>query len=187
MGVPIAIACRRAHRPSAPRQSQSSPACRRDLTAFAFADKDAHDVHNPTAYSIIQWSNGLTRAEQLERLRLSKRKPCTLPQARTPRTVADRLWPHMRADTDTRHIISNRIKYTHTTSHDSTESPINQPTNGPHRATHGQGEATSQHSHRGQQTLRHEVLQAWGANNESRQHLACATDSCSKPFYSGVQ
>jgi len=34
---------------------------------------------------------------------------------------------------------------------------------GPHKATHGQGEATSQHSHRGQQTLRHEVPQAWGA------------------------
>ena len=30
-------------------------------------------------------------------------------------------------------------------------------------ATHGQGEATSQHSHRGQETLRHEVPQAWGA------------------------
>jgi len=34
---------------------------------------------------------------------------------------------------------------------------------GPHKATHGQGEATSQHSLRGQQTLRHEVTQAWGA------------------------
>jgi len=32
--------------------------------------------------------------------------------------------------------------------------------------------ATSQHSHRGQQTLRHEVPQAWRAKNESRQHLA---------------
>jgi len=51
----------------------------------------------------------------------------------------------------------------------------NQSIKGPHKATHGQGEATSQHSHRGQQTLRHEVPQAWGANNESRQHLTCAT------------
>jgi len=33
---------------------------------------------------------------------------------------------------------------------------------GPHTASHGQGEATSQHHHRGQQTLRHEVTQAWG-------------------------
>jgi len=38
-----------------------------------------------------------------------------------------------------------------------------------------QGEATSQHSHIGQHTLRHEVPQAWGAKDESRQHLACAT------------
>jgi len=34
----------------------------------------------------------------------------------------------------------------------------------------GKGEATSQHHHRGQQTLHHEVMQAWGAVNESRQH-----------------
>jgi len=34
---------------------------------------------------------------------------------------------------------------------------------GPHKATHRQGEATSQHRHRGQQTLRREVTQAWGA------------------------
>ena len=34
---------------------------------------------------------------------------------------------------------------------------------GPYKATHGQGEATSQHHHRGQQTLRHEVTQARGA------------------------
>jgi len=34
---------------------------------------------------------------------------------------------------------------------------------GPGKATHGQGEATSQHSHRGQHTLRYEVPQAWGA------------------------
>jgi len=33
---------------------------------------------------------------------------------------------------------------------------------GPHKATHAHGEATSQHYHRGQQTLRHEVTQAWG-------------------------
>jgi len=33
----------------------------------------------------------------------------------------------------------------------------------------------SQQHHRGQQTLRHEVTQAWGAMNESQQHLACAT------------
>ena len=32
------------------------------------------------------------------------------------------------------------------------------------------GEATSQHHHRGQQTLHHEVMQAWKAVNESRQH-----------------
>jgi len=41
---------------------------------------------------------------------------------------------------------------------------INQSIKGPHKATHGQGEATSQHSHRGQQTLRHEVPQAVGAD-----------------------
>jgi len=34
----------------------------------------------------------------------------------------------------------------------------------------GKGEATSQHHHRGQQTLHHEVMQARGAVNESRQH-----------------
>jgi len=34
----------------------------------------------------------------------------------------------------------------------------------------GQGETTSQHHYRGQQTLHHEVLQASGAVNESRQH-----------------
>jgi len=39
---------------------------------------------------------------------------------------------------------------------------INQSIKGPHKATHGQGKATSQHSHRIQQTLRHEVPQAWG-------------------------
>ena len=40
---------------------------------------------------------------------------------------------------------------------------VNQSIKDPHKATHEQGEATSQHSHRGQQTLRHEVPQAWGA------------------------
>jgi len=40
---------------------------------------------------------------------------------------------------------------------------VNQSIKGPHKATHGQGEATSQQHHRGQQTLRHEVPQAWGA------------------------
>jgi len=65
---------------------------------------------------------------------------------------------------------------------------LNQSIEGPHKATHGQGEAAFQHNHRGQQqTLRHEVQQAWRAKNESRQHLACATHSCSMPFYSGVQ
>jgi len=34
---------------------------------------------------------------------------------------------------------------------------------GPHKATHGHGEASSQHHHRGQHTPRHEVSQAWGA------------------------
>ena len=34
---------------------------------------------------------------------------------------------------------------------------------GPHKATHGQGETISQHSHRGQQTLCDEVPQSWGA------------------------
>jgi len=34
---------------------------------------------------------------------------------------------------------------------------------GPHKATHGQGKAASQHHHRGQQTLRQEVTQALGA------------------------
>jgi len=34
----------------------------------------------------------------------------------------------------------------------------------------GRGEATSQHHHRGGQTLHHKVMQAWGAMNESRQH-----------------
>ena len=48
---------------------------------------------------------------------------------------------------------------------------INQSIKGPHKATHGQGEATSQHHNRGQQTLRHEVTHAWGAVNESQQHL----------------
>ena len=37
--------------------------------------------------------------------------------------------------------------------------PIDNRSKGPHKTTHGQGEATSQHSHRGQQTLRHEVPQ----------------------------
>ena len=45
---------------------------------------------------------------------------------------------------------------------------INQSIKGPIKATHGQGEATSQHSHRGQQTLRHEVPQAWGARPAGR-------------------
>ena len=31
------------------------------------------------------------------------------------------------------------------------------------------------------------MQQAWRAKNESRQHLACATHSCSTPLYSGVQ
>jgi len=35
---------------------------------------------------------------------------------------------------------------------------------------------TFQH-HRGQQTLRHKVDQAWGAVHESQQHLVCATHS----------
>jgi len=56
-------------------------------------------------------------------------------------------------------------------------SSINQSIKGPHKATHGQGEATSsQHHHRQkQQTLLQEVPQAsWGsgAKNELRQHLA---------------
>jgi len=63
---------------------------------------------------------------------------------------------------------------------------VNQSIKGPHKATHGQVEAASQHNHRGQQPLRRKVPQAWGARNESRQHLACATHSCSTPFYSGV-
>jgi len=46
----------------------------------------------------------------------------------------------------------------------------------------GKKEATSQHRHSGQQTLRDEVTQAWGAVNESQQHLACATHSLSTPF-----
>jgi len=58
----------------------------------------------------------------------------------------------------------------------------NQSIKGPHKATHAQGEATSEHYHRGQQTLRHEVPQAWGAKNESRQHLACATHSFSTTY-----
>jgi len=45
---------------------------------------------------------------------------------------------------------------------------ISQSIKGPHKATHGQGEAASQHHHRGQQTLRHEVTQAWGAVNGSQ-------------------
>ena len=40
---------------------------------------------------------------------------------------------------------------------------INQSIKGPHKAAHGQEEALSQHRHRGQQTLRHEATQAWGA------------------------
>jgi len=36
---------------------------------------------------------------------------------------------------------------------------INQSIKGRHKATHGQGEATSQHHHKGQQTLRHKVTQ----------------------------
>ena len=47
---------------------------------------------------------------------------------------------------------------------------------GPHKATHGQGEATSQHSHRGQHTLRHQVLQAWGAIYAVSIHLDLAID-----------
>jgi len=39
---------------------------------------------------------------------------------------------------------------------------------GPHKATHGQGEATSQHCHRGQQTLSPEVTQSWGAERSRR-------------------
>jgi len=57
---------------------------------------------------------------------------------------------------------------------------------GPHKATHthGQGEATSQHRHRGQQTLRHEVTQAWGG--ELRMLGAAATYFrliCPTPHY----
>ena len=48
--------------------------------------------------------------------------------------------------------------------------------------TRARREATPQRSHRGLQTLRPEVPQAWGAKNESRQHLACATYSCGTPF-----
>jgi len=40
---------------------------------------------------------------------------------------------------------------------------INQSIKDPHNATHGQGEATSQHHHRGAQPVRHEATQAWGA------------------------
>jgi len=48
----------------------------------------------------------------------------------------------------------------------------------PHAPHAGKGEATSQHNHRGQQTLRHEVTQAWGglkisnSRSESR-YLGC--------------
>jgi len=61
---------------------------------------------------------------------------------------------------------------------------INQSIKGsPHKATHGQWNAAFQHYHRGQQTLRHEVTQAWGAVTESQQDLlACATHSFSTPF-----
>jgi len=39
------------------------------------------------------------------------------------------------------------------------DTPINVSIKGSHEATHGQGEAASQHNHRGQQTLRHEMPQ----------------------------
>jgi len=59
----------------------------------------------------------------------------------------------------------------------------------PHTGTEKPHPSTT--TDRGQQTLRHEVPQAWGAKNESRQHIAydiaCVTHSCSRPFYSGVQ
>jgi len=65
----------------------------------------------------------------------------------------------------------------------------NQSVKDPHKATHiRQGEATSQHrhSHRGQQTLRREVTQDWGAVNGTRDTpvlvLACATRSISTPL-----
>jgi len=48
---------------------------------------------------------------------------------------------------------------------------INQSVKGPHKATHEQGEATSDYSHRAQQTLRHEAPQARGAKNESAGQL----------------
>jgi len=45
---------------------------------------------------------------------------------------------------------------------------LNQSIKGPHKATHGQGEATSQHHHRGQQTLRHEVPQQSEDNGDKQ-------------------
>ena len=54
-------------------------------------------------------------------------------------------------------------------------SSINQSFSQSHTRT---GESTSQHHHRGQQTLHHEVVQAWAA-------LVCATCSFSTPLFGG--
>jgi len=45
----------------------------------------------------------------------------------------------------------------------------------PHKATHGQEKARSQQYHRGQQTLRHKVPQAWGAVKNSQKKNLGAT------------
>jgi len=77
-------------------------------------------------------------------------------------------------------LIHHNSEEPHTSTREATS--INQSIKGPYKATHGQGEATSWHHHREQQTLRHQVKQAWGAVNESQPHLTCATHSLSTQF-----
>jgi len=48
--------------------------------------------------------------------------------------------------------------------------PINQSVQGPYKATHGPRRSHIPAPPHGGQTLHHEVMQAWGAMNESRQH-----------------
>ena len=61
---------------------------------------------------------------------------------------------------------------------------VNQSIQGSHRATHGHGEATSPSTatHRGQQILRHEVMQALGGCKRVATALACAIRLFSTPF-----
>jgi len=62
---------------------------------------------------------------------------------------------------------------------------VNQSIQGPHEATQGQAEATSQHHHGGQQPLRHEVTQAWAAVNETNELRMLDTGGVSAAPHTG--